>query len=489
MGFDKTILLIDDDQDIHRIGKKYIEGTGCHFLSAFSGHEGLEKILNSKIDLILLDYSLPDMNGIEVFKTFKFTEKYEKFSPIPVIILAAISEDFAAQKEMLELGADFYLRKPFGYHELINIMENIFIQNEIKLKQEQPDQKNQLYIQRLLVENQRLTSQIQDYFDFKNIISNNSVMLDIFDKILKIAKTDANIFIYGENGTGKELIARSIHLKSRRNQYAFIPVDCMSLPAHLLEHELFGQMDECGKGNKSARLGFLQLANNGTLFMDEITQLSADSQGKFLQAIQEKRFRPLGSSKMVDMDVRIISTSTIPPENAVNEKHFREELYYHLNVIPLKIPSLRERKEDIPLLVNYFIKKISGAQKKNMVKFSPEAMQLLQNYRWPGNVRELQNVIERVISLARNNHIHPEDLPDHIVNQSEFPQYVPGPQLSLKDARKKWMEKFERNYLIELLSRCNGNISEVARIAHSNRMTVYRMIKNYNISTKKFIRK
>ncbi|MBN2088035.1 sigma-54-dependent Fis family transcriptional regulator, partial [candidate division KSB1 bacterium] len=352
----------------------------------------------------------------------------------------------------------------------------------------QLEQKNQSLMQRLLIENKRLMSQIQDNFDFKNIISNNPVMLDIFDKIVKIAKTDANIFIYGENGTGKELIARSIHLKSRRNQYAFIPVDCMSLPSQLLEQELFGQIDE-SVNKKLSKIGYLQLAQGGTLFMDEITQLSPDSQGKFLQVIQERHFRPLGSSTGVDVDIRIISASTVPPENAVKEKQFREELYYHLNVIPIRIPPLRERKEDIPLLVNHFIKKMGGGNKKNLAKFSPEAMELLQNYRWPGNVRELQNVIERVISLAQNHHIHPEDLPDHILHHSEFQHYVPGPQLSLKEARKKWMEKFERNYLIELLNRSNGNISEVARMAHSNRMTVYRMIKNYNISTKKFIKK
>lgn len=488
MGFNKTILLIDDDQDIHIICKKYIEGVGCHCISAFSGNEGLEKILNSKIDLILLDYSLPDMNGLEFFKTFRYAGRYEKFSRIPVIILAVISDDVAPQKELLELGVDLYLKKPYGYHELVNIIENIFIHNEIKQKQGQLEQNNQLFIQRLLIENQRLTSQIQDNFNFKNIISNSPTMLEIFDKIIKIAKTDANIFIYGENGTGKELIARSIHQKSRRNQFAFIPVDCMSLPSQLLEQELFGHIEE-SFNSKPGKVGYLQLAQSGTLFMDEITQLSPDSQGKFLQVIQEGHFRPLGSSKMMDVDIRIISASTVPPENAVKEKQFREELYYHLNVIPIRIPPLRERKEDIPLLVNYYIKKISGGHKKNPVKFSPEAMELLQNYRWPGNVRELQNVIERVISLARNNHIQLEDLPEHITNHSDFYHYMPGPQLSLKDARKKWMEKFERNYLIELLNRSNGNISEVARMAHSNRMTVYRMIKNYNISTKKFIKK
>ncbi len=489
MGFKKTILLIDDDQDIHIICKKYIEGAGGHCLSAFSGREGLEKILNSKIDLILLDYTLPDMNGVELFRAFKYTEKYEKFSQIPVIMLAVISDDFASQKEILEMGVALYLRKPFGYHELINIIENLFIQNEIGKKQGQLEQKNQLFIQRLMFENQRLANQIQENFDFKNIVTNHPVMLDILDKIVKIARTDANIYIYGENGTGKELIARSIHLKSRRNQYAFIPVDCQSLPPQLLEQELFGQIDESGNNNKPAKIGYLQLAHNGTLFMDEITQLSPDSQGKFLQVVQEQHFRPLGSRKEIDIDIRVISASTMPPENAVKEKQFREELYYHLNVIPIRIPPLRERKEDIPLLVNHFIKKMGGGNKKSLAKFSSEAMELLQNYRWPGNVRELQNVIERVISLSQNHHIHPEDLPDHILHHSEFQHYVPGPQLSLKEARKKWMEKFERNYLIELLNRSNGNISEVARLAHSNRMTVYRMIKNYNISTKKFMKK
>jgi len=489
MGQNKTILLIDDDRDIHIICKKYVEGAGYFFQSAFTGREGLEKITNGNVDLVLLDYRMPDMNGIEIFKEFKTNSMYEKYSNLPFIMLTVIPEDSVSPEELLSMGFCLFLKKPFGYPELINVIENIFINNEIHKKYIRQVQEDKRIVKRLKLENDQLRSQIQETYNFENIIGSTPTMLEIFDKIMKIAKTDANVFIYGESGTGKELIARSIHVYSRRKDHAFIAVDCMALPLYLLENELFGIEEDADAGSDTSKKGSFLLADKGTLFFDEICELNADLQAKLLRVIQEKQFLSKKTNRPIAVDFRIISASVHDPESAVSENRLREDLYYRLNVIPIKLPPLRERKADIPLLVNHFLKKLNHPEDRNQIKFSPEAMRLLKGYHWPGNVRELQNVVERVISLASNNNIHAEDLPEHILHNSEIHSFLPTPDMPLKDARKKWMEKFERNYLIELLSRCNGNISEVARVAQSNRMTVYRMIKNYNISTKKFSKK
>lgn len=489
MGNSKTILLIDDDRDIHIICRKYMEDAGFFFQSALSGREGLEKLQKGNIDLVLLDYTMPNMNGLGVIQEYRVQNESMNLPFIPFIMLTVISAEMIDPSNLLTQGVEFILKKPFGYPELMNIIENIFIRNEIRKEHEQETQKNVLLIKELNVENRRLRSQIQETYDFSNIIGSTPTMLDIFKKVSRIAKTDANVFIYGESGTGKELIARSIHAKSHRNGNAFVTIDCVAFPPPLLEKELFGQSISNEQDNGNTVIGSLQQAHEGSLFFDEICELSADLQAKLIRVIQENQFCQAGTNNKIQVDIRMISASNCVPETAVHENKLREDLYYRLNVIPIRIPPLRERKVDIPLLVNYFIHKFQQSALEKPIKLSPEAMRILKNYHWPGNVRELQNVIERVISLSANRPVQAEDLPEHILHNSEVQSFLPTPDMPLKEARKKWMEKFERNYLIELLTRCNGNISEVARVAQSNRMTVYRMIKNYNISTKKFTKK
>lgn len=482
----KAIILIDDSQESQTSLRVYLEEAGNLFHSAYSGQEGLEKIFNTKIDLILINHQLPDISLEEFLNQFKKSKKYEKLAFIPIILLIVDELEANDKNELMANGINLILKKPFGQIELINIIENLFLTAELHKESEQSAQKNQKIIRKLTRENEALKTQVQEVFNFQNIIGSTPVMIDILEKVQKIAKTDANVFIYGENGTGKELIARAIHVRSRRASSPFIAVDCLALPSQLLEKELFGDYSESNGDNGNLKTGYFQQANKGTIFFDEVCELNADLQAKLLRVIQERQFKPPFQKKMVNVDFRIISASNSIPEAAVNKNQLREDLYYRLNVIPIKLPPLRERKPDIPLLINYFLKKFCEKDQREMVKFSTEAIRMLKNYHWPGNVSELQNVVERVISLASGNSIHAEDLPEHILNNSEMNSFLPAPDLPLKEARKKWMEKFERNYLIELLTRCNGNISEVARVAQSNRMTVYRMIKNYNISTKKF---
>ncbi len=489
MEHSKTILLIDDDRDIHIICKKYVEGAGYHFQSALNGAEGLEKIQDQSIDLILLDYMLPDVNGLEIMKELKFNKKYASANQIPVIMLTVMAEDITQQQTLLNLGVQLYLKKPFGFPELMNVIENIFIHNTLQIRTEMNASQQQQLLEQIKSENEYLKLQLQQTNGLESVITSNPEILKILDKIEKIARTDTNVFISGEPGTGKELLARVIHHKSRRQQAAFIAIDCEALPPAVLETELLGIEASTHLGKQSVKVGYLQLAHKGTLFFDDICKMNPDLQSKLLRIIQEKQFRPVGSSKLMDVDLRIISAATGDPETAVQTNQLREDLFYRLHVIPIKLPPLRERKEDLPLLVQHFIRDFCHLNRRPLLKFTPEAMQMLKNYQWPGNVRELQNVVERVISLANTELIHPEDLPEHILNHSELQAFLPAPEMSLKEARKNWMEKFERNYLIELLTRCNGNISEVARLARSNRMTVYRMIKNYRIATNKFVKK
>lgn len=489
MDKSKKILLIDDDQDMHIICKKYIENAGYSFISAFNGREGLEKIYNGQADLILLDYMMPDLNGGDVFHELISNERYRKFRDVPVVMLTVLSEDYLKQKKMLNMGIKMYLKKPFGYHELVNVIENLFVTSHIHLTQKKQELENIKNLKRLAYENRKLRTQIQDTYNFNNIIGSNQQMREILNKVEKVAKTDANVFIYGENGTGKELIARTIHSISRRKNNAFVPIDCMNLPSGLLESELFGYEKGSYNNAISPKNGLFESVNKGTLFLEEVCELNYDLQAKLLRVLQEHQFCRLGGSKTIDVDIRTISTSYKNPEKAVAENQLREDFYYRLNVIPLYLPPLRERKDDIELLVHHFVKKFCNSNQNGSLQVSEEAMRYLKIYHWPGNVQELQNVVERVISLTSNKHVCPEDLPDHVLNNSDISSILPSPEMSLKAARRKWMGKFERNYLIELLHKCHGNISEVARVAQSNRMTIYRMIKSYNISTKKYSKK
>ena len=370
----KTILLIDDDYDMHTICRKYLEKGGYRFVSAMNGKQGLKRIIEGDIDLILLDYMMPEMNGYEFYKTLIKDEKYPTFPNIPVIMLTVLSEDVVNKNDLLNLGIELFLQKPFGFKELINIIENIFITNYTRRKQKEQQKKKLEEAQKLADENIRLRSQIKQTFSFDNIISITRPMQTIFDKIVQVAKTDANILIYGESGTGKELIARSIHAHSLRKEGAFIAVDCVALPSALLESELFGYEKGAFTGATKPKNGLLELAQKGTFFLDEICELNFDLQAKLLRVLQERQFRRLGGKKLINVDIRIISATNKNPEKAMLNNKLRQDLYYRLNVIPIHLPPLRDRKEDIPLLADHFMKKFCYGNRKKLMKISTDAI-------------------------------------------------------------------------------------------------------------------
>jgi two-component system response regulator AtoC len=476
----RRILLIDDDLNMHDLCRHYLEKAGYEFLSAHSGGHGLELIRQGAIDLVLLDFMMPEKDGYAVFKELTTGDEFRHVRQVPVVMLTAYA-DHSKKHDLIEMGLKMHLNKPFGGQELINIIENVFVTSRVQARFRERERDR---LEKVSQENLMLRTLLRDTYTFDNIVGTNRQMKEIFEKVMKVARTDANIMIYGESGTGKELIARSIHAHSHRTKGPFVPVDCVALPGNLLESELFGYEKGAFTGATASKRGLLELANEGTFFLDEICELNLDLQAKLLRVLQERQFRHLGGKDLVTVDIRVISATNRDPLEAVKEKQLRHDLYYRLNVIPIYLPPLRERRDDIPLLAEFFLRKFCRENKRQSMRFSDEATSCLVRYSWPGNVRELQNVVERVVSLVYGRTIRVDDLPEYLLEDKN--SVDEGSQdlneLTLREARQHWMETFEKKYLIELLKRYNGNISRVARKAGVHRMTIYRMLKQYNIT-------
>lgn len=476
------ILLIDDDSNMHIICKKVIEKAGYEFLSAANGEIGLEVLLREQVDLVLLDYMMPGMDGFNVFKTLRHSPEFARLRNIPVVMLSVLSENHPKKKQLLEMGLSLYLNKPFGGKELVNIVENLFVTEKIQTRRRELEARRLLQAKQVASENRELRKRLQHDECMNGIVGNNPKMTAIFDRIKKVAQTDANILISGESGTGKELVAQAIHNCSRRSNAAFVPIDCVALPGTLIESELFGYEKGAFTGAMQAKKGLLEIAHKGTFFMDEITELHPDLQAKLLRVLQERQFRHLGGKELISVDIRVIAATNRQPFQAVKDGILRQDLYYRLNVIPIHLPALRERPDDIPLLVQHFLRKFSRRLGRRNMVISDEVERTLVNYQWPGNIRELQNVVERIVSLANGRTIAADDLPEYIRENDHHDSTLDVSSLSLRDARRRWMECFEKKYLVDLLKECRGNISEVARRAGINRMTVYRMLKQYKIN-------
>lgn len=335
-----------------------------------------------------------------------------------------------------------------------------------------------------------LLDQTTDSFGL--IIGRSKQLREIFKTILKISQSDANVLIYGESGTGKELIARTLHSKSKRKDQAFIPIDCVALPETLLESELFGYEKGAFTGADNIKRGLIEYADKGTFFLDEITELNIDLQAKLLRVLQERQFRRLGGKKLIDIDIRIISATNRDPKVAISKKMLREDLFYRLNVIPIYISPLRERREDIPVLIEHFMREFSISKEWRQHEISEEALQILINYKWPGNVRELQNLIERITALAKNEIIRIEDLPEEIVNntsplkilESTYQQTLP-----YNKAKEQSLLTFERLYFSRLMDKNHGNISRVAREAKVSRKTIYNILQKHGLNNYKMLGK
>ncbi len=450
------VLCVDDEASMLEGCERLLRSLGYDCITTTDSERAVELIRSESPQIVLTDLKMPGLDGIALLEAAK------EIDPDVTVIVFTAYASIPSAIEATRKGAFDYIPKPFSADELEVVME-----------------KASKY-RALLEENKRLRLQLSETFAFGNIIGNSPLMLEVFETIRKVAPSEANVLIMGESGKGKELIARSIHANSPRLNQTFVPVDCASLPETLLESELFGHEKGAFTGAHTERPGLFEFANGGTVFLDEMGELALNIQAKLLRVLQEHKVRRLAGRHEIDISIRVISASNRDLEAAVANKVFRDDLFYRLNVVSIKLPPLRERSGDIPLLTHHFLQEFGKSMIRPVSGISPEAMDRLECYRWPGNVRELQNVIERALSMCEDDKITVTDLPDHICNADDRPAADPI-LLPLREARRCWLDPLEKEYLEKLLQRHGGNISEAARAAEIDRQTIYRMLKKYEI--------
>jgi DNA-binding NtrC family response regulator len=449
------ILIIDDEPDMLSGCAKIISLLGNDPVPVSDVEVAIKCLENEEFDLIFCDLLMPDHDGMEVL------ELCQKLAPnTPVIIFSAygtIDRAVAAMKA----GAFDFIEKPFDSSNL-----KILIEKGLR-------QRN-LFRERI-----NLLKQLDDKYHFDNIIGKSLVMRNVFDMIENVSNSDVNIMITGESGTGKELIARSIHARSRRKTKPFVPVNCGAFPENLFEAELFGYEKGAFTGAVHRKVGLIEFADGGTFFLDEVCELPGNLQIKLLRTLQDQKLRRVGGNDLIQVNVRLISATNQNIELALSQETLRKDFYYRLNVINIQVPPLRERKEDIQLLAEHFLDKCIKSSPKEINGFTNEVVQILEDHSWPGNVRELENVIERAVTLAKDNKITLADLPPHLINSQVSETSFDG--TSLTELKHKAIEEIEKKFLVFLMQKYKGNITKIATDAGLTRRHIHRMINNYNI--------
>ncbi len=455
----ETILVIEDKESMAEMLKVTLESEGYRVVSAKDGMEGINYMKEGKVDLVLTDLKLPQKNGIDILRVSKEENQFR-----PVIIMTAFGSVETAVEAMKQ-GAFDFITKPFDTDHLLMLI------------------KRALENQRLLTENILLKEEFASKFGMPRIIGRSEAIVNVAQIVRKVAPTNATVLLIGESGTGKELFARAIHNLSNRKNYPFVPINCAAIPRDLLESELFGHEKGAFTGADAKKLGKFELGDKGTIFLDEIGDMDLTIQSKLLRAIEDGEIERVGAVKSIMVDVRIVAASNKDLERAVEDKKFREDLFYRLNVFPVKIPLLRERKEDIPLLVEYFINKYCLEIKTAVKSISKEALDLLMNYHWKGNVRELENAIERAVILCDGEVITPE----HFVlsKQSGSGTSVrPLPATgSLESVAKEALKRAETQRIVDALKETRGNKTRAAEILQVSYKTLLTKIKEYGIES------
>ncbi|HEX2867073.1 MAG TPA: sigma-54 dependent transcriptional regulator [Ignavibacteriales bacterium] len=439
-----SILIVDDEKIVRESLYHWFIEEGYNVDTAEDAEAALRTIEKGKYELMLVDMKMPGMSGLELLDKVKEIDKDAIF-----ILITAFASVPTAIKA-LKNGAYDYITKPIDPDELAHIVEKAICQRE------------------LLQENEQLKDNINEIIKPDNLIGESRQMLKIFDLINTVAQTDTTVMIRGESGTGKELVAKAIHINSKRKYFPIVTVNCGALAESLLESELFGHEKGAFTGAHYKRKGKFEMADGGTIFLDEIGTVSPKMQIELLRVIETKQFMRVGGNENIKSDFRVIAATNEPLENLLKEGRFREDLYYRLNVFTIFIPPLRERREDIPILAYYFMNKFNQAMNKNIKNISNEAMDFLVNYSWPGNVRELENAIERALVVGRGDSIRIEDLPFHVT-----------PNNRTEDDGDKSLESVEKRHIMSVLEMNNWNISKSAEALQIDRVTLYNKINKY----------
>ena len=455
----KTILVVDDEKDIRTSLAGILEDEGYQVGTAASGAEALECARQDLPDLVLLDIWMPGMDGLETL------EKLKNLFPQITVVMISGHGTIETAVRTTKLGAFDFIEKPLSLDKVL-----ITVANALRMRE-------------LTVENEELKQAAGNEFE---LIGDSAAMTVLREQIMRVAPTSASVLVTGENGTGKELVARSIHYYSQRRGKPFVAINCAAIPEELIESELFGHEKGAFTGALAQKKGKFDLADGGTLFLDEIGDMSLKTQAKVLRILQERCFERVGGTRLVSVDVRIIAATNKELDEEIRQGRFREDLYYRLNVVPFRVPALRERPADIRLLIPYFMDQFHRREGRESKVFLPETLEMLRSYDWPGNVRELRNIVERILIMTPGRVISPADIPNLAGEQQA---YAPASTKTegalvfgtLREAR----EEFEREFIVQKLEQNDWNISRTAEVIDLERSNLHRKIKSYGIDIRR----
>ncbi|MCF8130198.1 MAG: sigma-54 dependent transcriptional regulator [Deltaproteobacteria bacterium] len=447
------ILVVDDDLNVLKVIRMRLEAEGFQIVTASNSEKAVAEATTAPFDLALVDLKLSEEDGIQLMEAL-----HQINAELPIIILTAYGTIQSAVEAMSK-GAHSYITKPFDYRELLlqinNCLEKRRLSNEVK----------------------RLKNLVESHLGFENIIGKSEPMQDLLAQVAQAARTDSNVYIEGESGTGKELIAKTLHVASARKDGPLVAINCAAIPENLFESELFGHKKGAFTGAAQNKEGLLSQADGGTFFLDEISEMPLSMQAKLLRVLQEKEFYPLGGGAIRKVNARFIATSNRILEESVEKGEFREDLFYRIHVIVLKIPPLRERKEDIPLLAKFFFNKNMQKSEKKIKGFTPAALQKMMLYAWPGNVRELENAVEGAVAMTTQD----------IITEDLILKGRPFEDEGLKSF-KSAKSDFEKRYLVQLMELTFGNISKASELSGKYRADLYDLLKKYNLDPADFRR-
>ncbi len=449
----ERILIVDDEDGMRRLLSRVLTREGYETSAVANGTEALRLVASERFDLVVTDIKMPEMDGLQLLAELK---EYEPSLPIIVITAYGTIENAV---QALRSGAYDYIAKPF---------EN----DEIKLTVAKAFER-----ERLLAENRYLHAELGELYDFSGIVGGSPAMQQVYEMASSVAVSNANVLITGESGTGKELLARSIHYSSLRKEKPFIVLNCAAISEGVLESELFGHEKGAFSGALDTRKGRFERADQGTLFIDEVAEMSMAAQVKLLRVIQEHEFERVGGNKTISVDVRIVAATNKKLENQVKDGHFREDLYYRLNVVNVNVPPLRSRREDVEPLSRFFLEKYTSETGKKITDFSPRALSCLLAHDWPGNVRELQNAIERAVVLSKGSILTPRDFPQGMQGDDQICLQIPEKGGSLTDI----LEDLERQLIIQTLQREDGSQTRAAETLGIKRTTLRYKMEKYRM--------